>query len=136
MKTNQNYTKKIFLTILLSISFMVAFPDRTIECKPVAGFGSYTGACSISKSELTIIKSLTCTCDENTKYEILSFELSINLKGQVMVINCLGGNLSVEAKATINKATVGSKIFIDNIKVKDPTGKVKNVAGLTITVKA
>ena len=135
MKTNKNHVGKLFLTILLSISFLIAFPDKITECKPVVSYGSLKGVCSASKNKIPTDKFITCTC-ENTKFEIVSFEVTATVSGQTKIAVCRGMGISVDALAIIASARTGSKIFIDAVKIKDVNGNIKIVPGLTITITA
>ncbi|HEX7414505.1 MAG TPA: GldM family protein [Bacteroidia bacterium] len=102
-----------------------------------AYLGNYSGSVSIAKNELTKMDNLMVRSkDSKATFTVLGFEITGTVQGQTMIATCLGSTLCPDAKAIMSGAKVGSKVFIDQIKVKSSDGKITNNAtGITILVK-
>jgi gliding motility-associated protein GldM len=106
---------------------------------PVASVGGVSGSVDMKKSQLATIGGVGANApgfDFKANFVVLSFEVTGTIKGQTKVASCQGNGLSADAKAILSQAGPGSKIFIDQIKVKGPDGKItSNAPGVTIRVK-
>jgi gliding motility-associated protein GldM len=107
---------------------------------PVATVGGLTGTIDMKKSQLSTIGGVGATApgfDFKANFVVLSFEITGSIKGQTKIAACQGNTLSADAKAILGGAGIGSKIFIDGIKVKGPDGKISsNIPGVVIKVKS
>ena len=107
---------------------------------PIATVGGVSGGVQMSKGQLSAIGGVGATApgfDFKANFVVLGFEITGSVKGQTKIATCNGNSLSPEAKAILGGAGIGSKIFIDGVKVKGPDGKItNNVPGVTIKVKA
>jgi len=107
---------------------------------PITTVGGVSGGVDMKKTSLASIGGVGATApgfDFKANFIVLSFDITGSVKGQTKVASCQGNSLTPEAKAILNGAGIGSKVFIDNVKVKGPDGKVNsNVPGVTIKVKA
>ena len=107
---------------------------------PVATVGGQTGTIDMKKSQLSTIGGVGATApgfDFKANFVVLSFEITGSIKGQTKIASCQGNALSADAKAILSGAGIGSKIFIDGIKVKGPDGKISsNIPGVVIKVKS
>ncbi len=105
---------------------------------PVAKVGGKTGTVDMKKSELAAIGGVGAELagfDFDAKFIVTSFVLSAVVKGSLKSENCSGNNISSAAKAILNSAGVGSKIFVEEVKAKGPDGTIRNIPGVTIKVK-
>ncbi|MBS1646947.1 MAG: gliding motility protein GldM [Bacteroidetes bacterium] len=106
---------------------------------PVANVGGKTGSVDMKKSEISVIGGVGANApgfDFKANFVVLSFDVTASVKGATKFTSCQGNNMSSDARSILNQVGVGSKIFIDNIKVKAPDGSIKTgVPGITIKVK-
>lgn len=105
---------------------------------PVPNIGGKSGSTEMKKSELAVIGGVGANApgfDFKANYIVLSFEVTGSVKGTVKFATCSGNNMSAEAKSILSQAGIGSKVFIDNIKVKCPDGSVKVGSPISIKVK-
>ncbi|HKC67506.1 MAG TPA: gliding motility protein GldM [Bacteroidia bacterium] len=107
---------------------------------PVTTVGGFSGSIDMKKSQLSTIGGVGATApgfDFKANFVVQGFEITGSVKGQTKIATCTGNSLSADAKAILMGAGPGSKIFIDQVKVKGPDGKMcPNVPGVTIKVKA
>jgi gliding motility-associated protein GldM len=107
---------------------------------PLTTVGGFSGSIDMKKSQLSTIGGVGAQApgfDFKANFVVQGFEITGSVKGQTKIATCTGNSLSADAKAIIMGAGPGSKIFIDQVKVKGPDGKMcPNVPGVTIKVKA
>jgi gliding motility-associated protein GldM len=107
---------------------------------PLTTVGGFSGSIDMKKSQLSTIGGVGAQApgfDFKANFIVTGFEITGSVKGQTKIATCSGNSLSADAKAIIMGAGPGSKIFIDQVKVKGPDGKMcPNVPGVTIKVKA
>ncbi|HXU27033.1 MAG TPA: gliding motility protein GldM [Bacteroidia bacterium] len=107
---------------------------------PLTTVGGFSGSIDMKKSQLSTIGGVGAQApgfDFKANFIVTGFEITGSVKGQTKIATCTGNSLSADAKAIIMGAGPGSKIFIDQVKVKGPDGKMcPNVPGVTIKVKA
>ena len=92
----------------------------------------------MKKSELAVIGGVGANApgfDFKANYIVLSFEVTGSVKGTTKFTSCPGNNMTAEAKSILSQAGIGSKVFIDNIKVKCPDGSIKTGSPISIKVK-
>lgn len=105
---------------------------------PVSKVGGKTGNVDVKKVELGQIGGVGAELvgfDFDAKFAVISFELSAVVKGALKSISCTGNSVNSEARAILNSAGVGSKIFFENVKAKGPDGTIRNIPGVTLKVK-
>lgn len=105
---------------------------------PVPNIGGKSGSTEMKKSELAVIGGVGANApgfDFKANYIVLSFEVTGSVKGTTKFTSCPGNNMTAEAKSILSQAGIGSKVFIDNIKVKCPDGSVKTGSPISIKVK-
>ncbi|MBI2720850.1 MAG: hypothetical protein HYX39_01615 [Bacteroidetes bacterium] len=105
---------------------------------PVSKVGGKTGNVDVKKVELGQIGGVGAELvgfDFDAKFAVISFELSAVVKGALKSITCVGNSVNSEARAILNSAGVGSKIFFENVKAKGPDGTIRNIPGVTLKVK-
>jgi len=105
---------------------------------PVPNIGGKSGSTEMKKSELAVIGGVGANApgfDFKANYVVLSFEVTGSVKGTTKFTSCPGNNMTAEAKSILSQAGIGSKVFIDNIKVKCPDGSIKTGSPISIKVK-
>jgi len=105
---------------------------------PVPNIGGKSGSTEMKKSELAVIGGVGANApgfDFKANYIVLSFEVTGSVKGTTKFTSCPGNNMTAEAKSILSQAGIGSKVFIDNIKVKCPDGSIKTGSPISIKVK-
>jgi len=106
---------------------------------PLATVGGVSGAVDMKKTQLSTIGGVGAFApnfDFKANFVVLGFTMTGSIKGQTKVATCQGNAISADAKAILNGAGIGSKIFIDELIIKGPDGKItKNAPGITIKVK-
>ena len=100
-------------------------------------YKNYTGVATIPKKELEEMDTLTVrSLDVNKPMVIVSFEISLLVNGALKSFVTSGNVLSNEVRKIFKLAKTNSKIYIDNITVKNSiTAEIKKVQGMTIKVK-
>ncbi len=105
---------------------------------PVAKVGGKSGNVDMKKIELAAIGGVVADLpgfDFDAKFVVTEFELTAVVKGALKSEPCKGNALSPGARAILQSAGVGSKIFIENVKAKGPDGSIRSIPGVTIKVK-
>lgn len=85
---------------------------------------------SVSKSEILAVPTLKANCEGMEhlgNLRIQSFEMSFS--GAPMPLPGKGNKFSDEMISKINKLNKGQKIYIENVKVKAPDGKIVTIEG-------
>lgn len=107
---------------------------------PVANFGGKRANdpnLVISKGALMATQGVMAEMvnfDFDLKFTVLSFDLAMNVNGMEISSKSSGNMLSGEQKTYLNKAKAGSKIYIENVKVRGPDGSVRNIPGMGLKV--
>ena len=107
----------------------------TIKCKPEVYLGTHTGTSEITKAELITFKELTVKNNCNDGSVFLGFDLTTIVNGGTVICSTNSMILHKDMTDAINQVKVGSKIFIDNVRIKKPDGTIKVIPGITIKVK-
>jgi len=66
-----------------------------------------------------------------TNFEIVSYTISIVLRGDIWERNLIGSKFSPDIKKLLQNIEVGQKFYIENIIVKDPDGTTRHVNAQT-----
>lgn len=104
---------------------------------PVASFCGKKGNDIISLQELSKAGSVTVTFenfDFDMKAIVESFELSMNINAAEVTITSKGSEVSETMMMYLAKAKVGTRIYIENIRVKLPDGTTRSVASVNLKV--
>jgi gliding motility-associated protein GldM len=72
--------------------------------------------------------------DFDLKFIVLSFDVTMLIGGSEITKPSNGNMLSMDQKSLLSKAKTGSKVYIENVKVKGPDGTVRSISGLTLKV--
>ena len=72
--------------------------------------------------------------DFDLKFQVLSFDLSMTVGGVEVSEKSNGNMVSAGQKMILGKAKSGSKVYIENVKVKGPDGSVRTISPLALKV--
>jgi gliding motility-associated protein GldM len=72
--------------------------------------------------------------DFDLKFQVLSFDVTMLIGGSEITKPSNGNMLSGGQKEILAKAKTGSKIYIENVKVKGPDGSIRSISGVTLKV--
>lgn len=97
----------------------------------VANLYGHHGTYVMSAQELLIQKKLFVNSDE---YEVMSFDLSYRVNGVEVVESSDGDRFSENQKILAGYARKGTRLFIENIKCKNPDGIIKNSGTIIINI--
>lgn len=104
---------------------------------PVAFVAGKKGDATISKSEALTIPGVVPKLenfDFDLKYEMVSFEMTMNIRGTLVTVPATGNALTEEMKKNLKFASAGTKIYFENVRAKGPNGVV-SIAGVNLKVK-
>ncbi len=93
----------------------------------------------VSKSLLAaagaIIPKMPEGFDFDLNFLITSFTLTITSAGDLIEKYGVGNKLTADMIAAINKAKLGTKVYIEDIKAKGPDGTTRNLASINLKLK-
>lgn len=106
---------------------------------PTPYFGKVTGSGSMTSNELRAILGVIAKLEdfdfEGVRYDIIEFSMSSVIKGSLVEKKTQGNKVTSEMKAVLDAAKSGSKIYIEGIKAKGPSGKVVALGSISIKVQ-
>jgi gliding motility-associated protein GldM len=106
---------------------------------PVASIGGKRGTADIKRIDAGSLSAVVAKVDNfdfEAPFKITSFELTAMVQGQPQVFTANGPNLTDDMKQALARVRTGSKIFISDVKVVGPEGKVRNIPGITLKVRS
>ena len=104
---------------------------------PVAFFAGKKASAAVNKSDLLAAQGVIANMenfDFDLKFIVLSFELSMTVGGVEATAKSNGNMVSAEQKMILSKSKSGSKVYIDQVKVKGPDGSIRTIPGLALKV--
>jgi hypothetical protein len=102
-------------------------PDTSLK----AVVGNMSGGIVFADSLFLIADKLHCS---DTSYKIISFTLSMNVKGDLIEENINGDMYTAQTIKNLNNMT-GDKIYFTNIRVKSPDGNTVKLKSIIFTLK-
>jgi gliding motility-associated protein GldM len=106
---------------------------------PIATVGGVSGSVDMKKTQLATIGGVGAMApnfDFKANFVVLGYTMTGSIKGQTRQAVCQGNGINADAKAILSGAGIGSKIFIDELIIKGPDGKItKNAPAVVIKVK-
>lgn len=120
----------IFFALASSIGF-----SQEKKVDHVIVFGNCSGFCEIPLKDAMSIDSLYVKPEVGPGITVIQFIFTIRTAPNSFLASCKGNKLTPKMKKALTKIRKGDTIFVDNIKVKFPSGKIKSVAGVTLTVQ-
>ncbi len=120
---------------------MQRFGDMKFRVKnvpdPKASFaGSFGGTVQLSqlKAAKAMIAKLENFEFEGVKFDIISYDISAVIKGNLITKPNPGANVSENLKQIINNLRGGNKFYFENIKAKGPDGSIRDLGSMAIKV--
>jgi hypothetical protein len=135
--------KKSLTLLLLSFTLFVCSQTKQ-ESKEnsnkkgsvMASFGQHKGNSTITIEELKTLNDLSLISPSASKsYVVLSYEVNVRKGGTLKSFSIQGQSLTKESKEYLLTCSSGTNIFIEEIKIKDESGKQSKAAGITLVVK-
>jgi hypothetical protein len=71
----------------------------------------------------------------SNKPKVISFTVTINNAGSIDSFKQVGDKLNAEARSSVQKLERGSRIYLEDIKVKMPNGEVRKCVSIILKVK-
>jgi len=105
---------------------------------PVAYVAGKKGDDIISKGELMGIQGVLAKLenfDFDLKFDVISFDMSMNLKGSFVTETSQSNRLSPNMASLLKSAGAGTKVYFENIRAKGPDGTVRKIPGVNLKVK-
>jgi gliding motility-associated protein GldM len=102
--------------------------------------GMYIGSKGGNMATATVKAGQGINCvlenfDFDLKFNITSFTMGANIKGNYMEANCSGPAFNSQAKDILSRLGTGAKVFFDNIKAKGPDGTSRTLAPFFVTCR-
>ena len=66
------------------------------------------------------------------RFNIISYQVSATIRGNVAEKECRGPQLSSDAKKIINELKPGQKVYIEKIKAKGPDGTIRDLGTISL----
>ncbi|MBK8340949.1 MAG: hypothetical protein IPK99_13540 [Flavobacteriales bacterium] len=91
----------------------------------------------VKKSELTAAAGAIAKMEAfefDLKFEVVEFNIGVSVSGTYGEKSTKGNKVSADQKELLNKVKAGSKVYVDNIKVKKPDGTITGIASLSLKV--
>jgi gliding motility-associated protein GldM len=104
---------------------------------PVAYFAGKKASDVVSKSQVMASQGVIAVMenfDFDLKFQVLSFDLSMTISGAEATAKSNGNMISGEQRTYLQKIKQGSKLYIENVKVRGPDGTVRTIPGVTLKV--
>lgn len=105
---------------------------------PVAYVAGKKGDDIITKGELMSVQGVLAKLenfDFDLKFDVISFDMSMNLKGSFVTESSQSNRLSTNMAGLLKSAGTGTKIYFENIRAKGPDGTVRKIPGVNLKVK-
>lgn len=102
---------------------------------PKPFFGGKTGSVNISKRDLLAAAGVIAKMENfefDLRFNIISYQVSATIKGNVVEIPCKGPALSSDAKKVRSALKSGQKLYIEKIKAKGPDGTVRDLGTISL----
>jgi hypothetical protein len=104
---------------------------------PVAKYNGKKGTANISKNDLLSAAGIVAEMenfDFDVKVTVQSFDISANIGGFLSTKSSNSNKVTPEQKAMLQTVKPGSRVYIENIKVKMPDGSVRDIAPINLKV--
>jgi gliding motility-associated protein GldM len=105
---------------------------------PVAYVAGKKGDDIITKGELLSVQGVLAKLenfDFDLKFDVISFDMSMNLKGSFVTESSQSNRLSNNMASLLKNAGTGTKVYFENIRAKGPDGTVRKIPGVNLKVK-
>ena len=82
---------------------------------------------------VTKVDAVMKNFDFALKVEVASFDLTMNMKGDLRTVQSKSKNLTPEMSSMLSSVGRGTKVYFENIKVRMPNGEVRSLGSLSFT---
>jgi len=109
-------------------------PDPSLRINGRTAIGNIDMKTTDAKNIYTLGLDLS-NFDFNAPFQVIEFGMTIFIPGRAMeFLKCTGNRLSDKARETLSRVKIGSKIYIEDIKVQSPSD-IRDLPTVKITVK-
>lgn len=84
---------------------------------------------------ITFVKAEMDNFDFDLRVEVQSFDLTMNIDGDLRTVNGKGKMLDAQMQNLLKRAKPGGKVYFENIKAKMPDGSVRSLGSISLKVK-
>lgn len=104
---------------------------------PKPYFGGKTGSDNIPRKNLLAAAGVIAKMENfefDLRFEIISYQVSATIRGNVVEQACRGPALSGDSKKIIKELKSGQKLYIEKIKAKGPDGSIRDLGTIALRV--
>jgi gliding motility-associated protein GldM len=104
---------------------------------PKPFFGGKSGSENIPRKDLLAAGGVIAKMENfefDLRFDIISYQVSATIRGNVVEQGCNGPGLSSGAKQVINELKSGQKVYIEKIKAKGPDGTMRDLGTIALKV--
>lgn len=90
----------------------------------------------IASAKLKVVSTVIAKMDNfdfDLKVTVVSFDLTMNLKGDLRTLSSTSEGLTNDMKSLLSAANKGTKVYFENIKAKMPDGSVRKLGTIALT---
>ncbi len=90
----------------------------------------------IASAKLKVVSNVIAKMDNfdfDLKVTVVSFDLTMNLKGDLRTLSSTSEALTNDMKSLLSAANKGTKVYFENIKAKMPDGSVRKLGTIALT---
>lgn len=149
-KAAQGYTVKPGSGSEATVSVSVEMPNGQRKSMPGVKFrvksvpnptpvfaNKGVGDATVKKAELTAAAGVIARMEGfefDLKFEVVEFNIGVSVSGTYAEKSTKGNKISQEQKELLGKVKAGSKVYVDNIKVRKPDGTITGIGSLSLKV--
>lgn len=104
---------------------------------PKPYFGGKSGSDNIPRKDLYAAAGVIAKMENfefDLRFDIVSYQVSATIRGNVVEQACRGPQLSSNAKKIIKELKSGQKLYIEKIKAKGPDGTIRDLGTIALKV--
>jgi len=104
---------------------------------PKPYFGGKTGSDNIPRKNLLAAAGVIAKMENfefDLRFDIISYQVSATIRGNVVEQQCSGPALSSNAKQIIGELKSGQKLYLEKIKAKGPDGTIRDLGTIALKV--
>lgn len=104
---------------------------------PKPYFGGKSGSDNIPRKNLLAAAGIIAKMENfefDLRFEIISYQVSATVRGNVVEQACRGPALSGDAKKIIGELKSGQKLYLEKIKAKGPDGTIRDLGTIALKI--
>ncbi|MDC1221461.1 gliding motility protein GldM [Salibacteraceae bacterium] len=133
-------------TVMISVSADIngkntSFGKKEFRVKnvpdPKPYFGGKTGSDNIPRKNLLAAAGIIAKMENfefDLRFDIISYQVSATVRGNVVEQSCRGPALSGDAKKIIGELKSGQKLYLEKIKAKGPDGTIRDLGTIALKI--